>query len=135
MGGFRDWLIKQNVLSLAFAVVVGVALGAVVNSLVKDILMPPIGLLLGKVDLSTLFIDLSGTRPASLKAAQEAGVPVIAYGSFINELITFIVVALVVWMLASRLIPATPDPRRCPQCAEPVAAAAVRCPHCTSAIA
>lgn len=132
MSGFQAWLIKQNVLALAFAVVVGVALGAVVNSLVKDILLPPIGLLLGKVDFSNLYISLSGASYPSLKAAQDAGAPVIAYGNFINALITFVIVALVVWLLASRLIP---TPRTCPRCAENIDGAATRCPHCTSEIA
>ena len=129
MSGFRAWLVKANVLALAFAVVVGVALGAVVNSLVKDILMPPIGLLLGKVDFANLYLNLAGGTYPSLKAAQDAGAPVIAYGNFINAVITFVIVALVVWFLASRLIPA---PRTCPRCAENIDGAATRCPHCTS---
>lgn len=129
MGGFRSWLIKQNVLALAFAVIIGVALGAVVNSLVKDIIMPPVGLLLGGVDFSNLYIPLRGDGYASLKAAQDAGAPVIAYGNFLNALITFAIVAFVVWVLATRLIP---DPRTCPRCAENIAGSATRCPHCTS---
>ena len=128
MSGFRAWLIKQNVLALAFAVIIGVALGAVVNSLVKDIIMPPIGLLLGGVDFANLYIPLRGSYP-SLQAAQEAGAPVIAYGNFINTVITFVVVAFVVWLLATRLIP---DPRTCPRCRETIAGDATRCPHCTS---
>lgn len=124
-----SWLIKQNVLALAFAVVVGVALGAVINSLVKDILLPPIGLLLGNVDFSNLYINLSAASYPSLKAAQDAGAPVIAYGNFINALITFVIVAFVVWALASRLIP---TPRTCPRCAENIDGTASRCPHCTS---
>ena len=129
MSGFRAWLIKQNVLALAFAVVVGVALGAVVNSLVKDIIMPPIGLLLGGVDFSSLYIPLRAGSYPSLKAAQDAGVPVIAYGTFLNALITFVIVAFVVWFLATRLIP---DPRTCPRCKENIDGDATRCPHCTS---
>lgn len=129
MSGFRAWLIKQNVLALAFAVIIGVALGAVVNSLVKDIIMPPVGLLLGGVDFANLYIPLRGGDHASLKAAQDAGAPVIAYGNFLNTLITFIIVAFVVWFLATRLIP---DPRTCPHCAENIDGSATRCPHCTS---
>ena len=129
MSGFRAWLIKQNVLALAFAVIIGVALGAVVNSLVKDIIMPPVGLLLGGVDFSSLYVPLRGGDYPSLKAAQDAGAPVIAYGNFLNTLITFVIVAFVVWFLATRLIP---DPRTCPRCAENIDGSATRCPHCTS---
>ncbi|HET8568207.1 MAG TPA: MscL family protein [Candidatus Limnocylindria bacterium] len=132
MGAFLAWLDKQGVLALAFAVVVGVALAAVVSSLVKDVLMPPIGLVLGGVDFSSLYLDLSGKGYPSLKAAQDAGAPVIAYGNFINAVITFVIVAFVVYLLARMLVKA---PRTCPYCAEKIDGAATRCPHCTSELA
>src|SRR5918992_1954480 len=101
---FKEFLLKANVLALALAFIVGVALAAVVNSLVKDILMPPVGLLLGGVDFNNLFIDLSGTNPASLKAAQDAGLATVNYGVFINTVIAFIIVAFVVFLIARAII-------------------------------
>src|SRR2546425_12580658 len=102
---FKGFLLKTNVLALALAFIIGVALAAVVNSLVKDIIMPPGGLLLGGGDFNNLFIDLSGKHPASLKAAQDAGLATINYGVVINTLITFIVVAFVVFLLRRSLVP------------------------------
>src|SRR5437867_2818128 len=100
MSEFKAWLLKANVLALALAFIIGVALAAVVNSLVKDIIMPPVGLLLGAVDFNNLFIDLSGKHPASLKAAQDAGLATINYGVFIKTVITLIIVAFVVFLIA-----------------------------------
>jgi large conductance mechanosensitive channel len=128
---FKDFLLKANVLALALAFIVGVALAAVVNSLVKDILMPPVGLLLGGVDFDNMFIDLSGKHYATLKAAKDAGAATINYGIFINTLITFAVVAFVVFLLARAFVHATPK-KVCPRCGEDVLASATRCPHCTS---
>ena len=102
---FKQFLLKANVLALALAFILGVALAAVVNSLVKDILLPPVGLLFGGVDFNSLFIDLSGKHPASLKAAQDAGLATINYGVFINTVITFIIVAFVVFLIARSMIP------------------------------
>ncbi|MDP9274481.1 MAG: large conductance mechanosensitive channel protein MscL, partial [Chloroflexota bacterium] len=102
---FKQFLLKANVLALALAFILGVALAAVVNSLVKDILLPPVGLLFGGVDFNNLFIDLSGKHPASLKAAQDAGLATINYGVFINTVITFIIVAFVVFLIARSMIP------------------------------
>src|SRR5437879_12729525 len=102
---FKQFLLKTNVLALALAFIIGVALAAVVNSLVKDIIMPPVGLLLGGVDFNNLFIDLSGKHPASLKAAQDAGLAMINYGVFIITVITFIIVAFVVFLLARAILP------------------------------
>jgi len=133
---FKDFLLKANVLALALAFIIGVALAAVVNSLVKDIIMPPVGLLLGGVDFNNLFIDLSGKHPASLKAAQDAGLATINYGVFINTVITFIIVAFVVFLIARMLIkePAA-STKDCPRCAMPIPLAATRCPMCTSELA
>ena len=130
---FKAWLLKANVLALALAFIIGVALAAVVNSLVKDIIMPPVGLLLGGVDFNNLFIDLSGKHPASLKAAQDAGLATINYGVFINTVITFIVVAFVVFLIARSMIPKPAPTKVCPRCAaDDLPMAATRCPHCTS---
>ena len=109
---FKEFLLKANVLALALAFVVGVALAAVVNSLVNDILMPPVGLLLGGVDFNNLFIDLSGKNPPSLKAAQDAGLATINYGVFINTVITFIIVAFVVFLIARTFVPKAPPAAR-----------------------
>ena len=129
---FKAWLLKANVLALALAFIIGVALAAVVNSLVKDIIMPPVGLLLGGVDFNNLFIDLSGKHPASLKAAQDAGLATINYGVFINTVITFIIVAFVVFVIARAFVKPVPT-KVCPRCAaDDLPMAATRCPHCTS---
>jgi large conductance mechanosensitive channel len=129
---FKEFLLKANVLALALAFIVGVALAAVVNSLVKDILMPPVGLLLGGVDFNNLFIDLSGKNPASLKEAQDAGLATINYGVFINTVITFIIVAFVVFLIARALVPKAAPTKFCSFCGEEILASATRCRYCTS---
>ena len=131
---FKQWLLKANVLALALAFIIGVALAAVVNSLVKDIIMPPVGLLLGGVDFNNLFIDLSGKHPASVKAAQDAGLATINYGVFITTVIGFIIVAFVVFLIAKAMIKPVPE-KDCPYCGMTIAAGATRCPHCTSQLA
>ncbi len=131
---FKGFLLKTNVLALALAFIIGVALAAVVNSLVKDIIMPPVGLLLGGVDFNNLFIDLSGKHPASLKAAQDAGQATLNYGVFINTVITFIIVAFVVFIIARTFVKPVPT-KACPRCGlDDLPMAATRCPHCTSDI-
>lgn len=131
---FKEFLLKANVLSLALAFIVGVALAAVVNSLVTDIIMPPVGMLLGGVDFQNMFIDLSGKHYATLAAAKEAGAATINYGIFINSIITFIIVAFVVFMIARSMMkqPAAAPTKTCPQCQQAVPAAATRCMFCTS---
>ncbi len=132
---FKSFLLKTNVLSLALAFIVGVALAGVVISLVNDIIMPPVGLLLGGVDFNQMFIDLSGKHYPTLKAARDAGAPAIAYGAFINAVITFIIVAFVAFLLARALVKATTTTKACPHCAMDIPLAATRCPFCTQLVA
>jgi len=96
---FREFAMRGNVVDLAVGIIIGVAFGAIVNSLVNDIIMPPIGLIMGNVDFSDLFINLSGQEYASLAAARDAGAPVIAYGAFINAVINFVIVAFAIFMV------------------------------------
>jgi large conductance mechanosensitive channel len=96
---FKEFAMRGNVIDLAVGIVIGVAFGAIVNSLVNDIIMPPVGLIMGNVDFSDLFINLSGQEYASLAAAREAGAPVIAYGAFINAVINFVMVALAIFLV------------------------------------
>ena len=114
---FKEFVMKGNVLDLAIAVVIGGAFGKIIDSLVTDIIMPPIGMLLGKVDFASLFINLSGGDYASLEVARKAGAAVIAYGAFINTVINFLIVALVLFLIvrtANRMrqheVPAPAEP-------------------------
>lgn len=134
---FKQFIARGNVLDMAVGVIIGAAFGKIVTSFVNDLLMPPIGMLLGKVDFTDLFINLSGTPVASLAEARAAGLPVIAYGAFVNTVIDFLIVAAAIFLLirqVNRLMPAKPavEPRLCPRCRMEVAADATRCPHCTS---
>jgi large conductance mechanosensitive channel len=144
---FRAFIMRGNVIDLAVGVVIGIAFGAVVNSLVKDIIMPPIGLLLGRVDFSNLFVVLREGAVAgpyaSLAVAQEAGAVTISYGAFINTLVNFVIIAAVIFFLVVRPIakmnaalkpPAAPKPKtkECPYCLSSIPAKATRCPNCTS---
>jgi large conductance mechanosensitive channel len=131
---FKTFLIKANVLALALAFIIGVAFAAVVASLVKDIIMPPIGMLLGKVDFANLYINLSGGSYASLADAQKAGAATINYGIFITTVIGFIIVAFVVFLIAKAMIKPVPE-KDCPYCAMSIPASATRCPQCTSQLA
>ncbi len=134
---FKSFLLKSNVLALALAFIIGVALASVIASLVNDIIMPPIGLLLGGVDFQNMFVDLSGKSYPTLKAAKEAGAPTINYGVFINTVITFVIVAFVVFLIARQFVrePAAAQMKNCPRCGESILASATRCPHCTSELA
>jgi large conductance mechanosensitive channel len=131
---FRDFIARGNVIDLAVAVVIGAAFGKIVTSLVDGIIMPPIGLLLGKVDFSNLFIDLSGARPESLLEAKAKGLPVIAYGAFLNDVITFLIIALVVFLIIrqinKRKAPAAVTTKDCPYCLSAIPLAATRCSGC-----
>jgi len=137
---FREFAMRGNVVDLAVGVIIGAAFGKIITSLVNDIIMPPVGLVLGRVDFSNLYIDLSGKTYASLAAAKAAGAPTINYGLFINNVIDFLIVAFAVFLLVrgiNRLYP-KPAPatttRPCPYCLTAVPPAATRCPACTSAI-
>jgi large conductance mechanosensitive channel len=135
---FKDFVMRGNLLELAVAFILGVAFGRVVTSLVNDVIMPPIGLLLGGVDFSNLFINLSKTSLSTLAEAQAAGAPTINYGVFILTVLDFVIVAFVVFMLVravnrmQRPKPAAPTTRDCPYCLSIIPLQATRCPHCTS---
>ena len=137
---FRAFISRGNVIDLAVGVVIGAAFGKIVGTMVESVLMPPLGLLLGKVDFSSLFVvlDRSKGTPESLAKAKELGVPVIAYGQLINDIISFLIIALAVFVIVkqtSRLrTPAVPPPatKECPFCASAIPVKATRCPQCTS---
>lgn len=136
---FKAFLMKGNVLDLAVAVIIGAAFGAIVTSAVNDVIMPPIGLLLGNVDFKDLFITLSGQSFPTLAAAKEAGAPIIAYGQFLNTVVNFVIVGFVIFMVvraASKMQKpapaAAPTTKDCPFCCTPIPIPAKRCPHCTS---
>jgi large conductance mechanosensitive channel len=135
---FREFIARGSVLDLAVAVIIGAAFGKIITSLVEGIIMPPIGLLLGKVDFSNLMIDLSGQHPASLAEAKTRGLPVIAYGAFLNDVIGFLIVAFVIFLIvkavnrASRKEAAAPNTKACPYCLSAIPVAATRCSGCTS---
>ena len=137
---FRDFIARGNVLDLAVAVIIGAAFGKVISSLVEGVIMPPVGLLLGKVDFSNLIIDLSGQHPASLADAKAKGLPVIAYGAFLNDVIIFLIVAIVIFLVVKaanrmkREQPAEATTRDCPYCLSSIPIAATRCSGCTSEV-
>jgi large conductance mechanosensitive channel len=136
---FKAFVLRGNVLDLAVAVILGAAIGKIVTSLVEDVLMPPLGLVLHGVDFKDLFIDLTGTHPATLAAAKAAGAATINYGVFLNTVIQFVIVAFAVFLLMKQVQrfapPAAAATRECPQCLSAVPLKAVRCAFCTSTIA
>jgi large conductance mechanosensitive channel len=141
VGEFKDFAMKGNVLDMAIGIIIGAAFGSVITSLVKDIIMPPIGLFMGKVDFANLFISLTGVHYDTLAEAQAAGAPTINYGIFINTVISFLIVAFVVFLIVRRVnamrskpMPQAPNTKNCPFCKESISLEAVRCPHCTSEI-
>jgi len=133
---FKEFIARGNVIDLAVAVIIGAAFGKIVTSLVEGVLMPPIGLALGKADFSNLFIDLSGQHPVSLADAQLKGLPVITYGVLINDIVNFLIIALVVFLIVravNRLKAAPPPPpntKDCPRCLTAIPLAASRCSAC-----
>ena len=140
---FKTFLMRGNVVDLAVAVVIGAAFGAIVTSFVNDVLMPPIGLALGRVNFSDLFINLSGQAYPSVAAAKAAGAPTINYGIFLNTVINFVIVAFAIFLVVkgvNRLTvkpapEAAPTTKECQFCAMSIPIKARRCPHCTSEVA
>ncbi len=141
---FKAFIMRGNVIDLAVAVIIGAAFGKIISSLVTDVLMPPIGLVLGKVDFSSLYLNLSGTPYPSMAAAKAAGAATINYGLFLNASIDFLIVAFVLFMVirtANRMQAvmakpeaAAPATRACPYCFMDIPVKATRCGHCTSTL-
>ncbi len=138
---FKAFVMRGNVLDMAVGIIIGVAFGKVVTSLVNDVIMPPIGKLLGNVDFSNFFISLSGQHYLTLADARKAGAVTIAYGTFLNTVIEFLIVAFAVFLLikwVNRMMPkpaaapAPPATKDCSYCKMSIPVAATRCPHCTS---
>jgi large conductance mechanosensitive channel len=133
---FREFIARGNVIDLAVAVVIGAAFGKIITSLVEGVIMPPLGMALGKADFSNLFIDLSGQNPVSLADAQLKGLPVIAYGMLINDIVNFLIIGLVVFLIVkavNRLRAAPPPPpntKDCPACLTAIPLEAQRCAAC-----
>lgn len=139
---FKEFVMRGNVLDMAAGIIIGAAFGKIVSSFVDDIVMPPIGLLLGNVDFSNLFINLSGKPLATLAEAKAAGAPIIKYGVFINTVLDFLIVAFVIFVavrqvnklkrLEESASPPEPTTKECPHCASTISLKAKRCPQCTS---
>jgi large conductance mechanosensitive channel len=135
---FREFAMRGNIVDLAVAVVIGAAFGKIVSSLVEGLVMPPIGLLMGGIDFTSLFVVLDSSKgiPASLAEAKTKGIPVIAYGQFINDVINFLVIAAVIFLIVrqyNRLAPkpeAVPATKECPYCLSKIPLKATRCAHC-----
>ena len=140
---FREFAVKGNVIDMAVGIIIGAAFGKIVDSLVKDILMPPIGKLLGGVDFSSLFVVIGqGTFP-SLKAAQDAGAATLNYGLFVNAIINFVIIAFALFMVVKAMnatrrqeaaAPPPPTSKLCPQCQMEIPVMATKCGHCTSTV-
>ena len=138
---FRDFAVRGSVVDMAIGIIIGGAFGKIISSLVGDVLMPPIGRLMGNLDFSNLFLALNGQSYDSLKAAKDAGAPTINYGLFINTVIDFVIIAFVIFMLVKQVnrlkkeAPAeAPATRECPYCLSQIAVKATRCAACTSEV-
>ncbi len=140
---FKEFVMRGNVVDMAVGIIIGAAFGTIIKSLVADVIMPPIGLALGKVDFANLFILLKDGKPAgpylALAEAQKAGAVTINYGAFINTIISFVIIAFAVFLLIRSLnrlkkqeAPAEPATKECPYCLSAVPVKASRCAHCTS---
>jgi large conductance mechanosensitive channel len=140
---FKEFAMRGNVMDLAVGVIIGAAFGKIVSSLVEDLIMPPVGRLLGHVDFSGLFINLSDKSYETLAAAKAAGAPTLNYGIFLNSVINFLIVAFAVFLVVHQVsrwtrkpeAAAAPTTKDCPQCAMAIPLAAKRCGHCTTQIA
>jgi large conductance mechanosensitive channel len=139
---FKEFALRGNVVDLAIALVLGIAFGKIITSFVTDILMPPIGLAIGRIDFASLFVNLGPRSYATLQEAKAAGAPTINYGLFLQTIVDFVIVAFVIFLLVRQLNrmrrpapAAAPATRECAYCFSPVALRATRCPHCTSELA
>ncbi len=140
---FKKFAMRGNVVDMAVGIVIGGAFGAIVSSLVKDMMMPPIGLLVGGIDFSGLFVNLGGAAYASLAEAEAAGAPVLRYGLFINAMLNFVIVAAALFMVVKAMnrlqrpapAPSAPVTKPCPECLSEIPKAAKRCAHCSTLIA
>ena len=138
---FKAFAMRGNVLDMAVGIIIGAAFGRIITSLVSDVIMPPIGLVLGKVDFSNLFLNLSGQPYPNLAAAKAAGAATINYGLFLNSILDFLIVAFVIFLLVrqinrwSKPAPeAAPTTKDCPYCCSTIPIKATRCPSCTSEV-
>lgn len=140
---FREFALKGNVIDLAVGVIIGAAFGKITSSLVNDVIMPPLGFLLGRVDFSDMFINLSGQPVASIAEAKTAGVPVLAYGAFINTVLEFILIAFAIFIMVRQINrlrtalgrndpPPAPSEKSCPKCLSTIPIAATKCRACTA---
>lgn len=136
---FKEFAMRGNVLDMAVGIIIGAAFGKIITSFVSDVLMPPLGLIVGKVDFSNLFINISGKSYDSLAAAKAAGAATINYGIFLNSIIDFLIVAFAIFLLIRQVNrwnkpapAAAPTTKDCPYCATAIPLAAKRCPNCTS---
>jgi len=139
---FKEFAVRGNVIDLAVGVIIGAAFGKIVTSMVNDVIMPPIGAMTGSVDFSNKFIVMSGGTFNTLKEAKDAGAATINYGLFINEVINFLIIAFVIFLmvrwinkLKSEPPPALPTTKECPFCVSAIPLKATRCPSCTSQLA
>jgi len=138
---FREFAMRGNVVDMAVGIIIGAAFGKIISSLVADIIMPPIGVLLGGVDFSEIYVNLTGGEYASLAAAQEAGAATMNFGIFINTVIDFAIIAFAIFMVIRAMnrmkrqeeaAPAEPTTKECPRCLSEIPIKATRCGHCTS---
>ena len=139
---FKEFAMRGNVIDMAVGIIIGAAFGKIVTSFVKDVIMPPIGLLTGGVDFSSLFLNLSSTPYATLAEAQKAGAATINYGAFINTILDFIIIAFAIFIVIKQINrlkkeppPADPTTKECPECLSVIPIKATKCAHCTSAVA